>query len=176
MKTRSIFLIILLIVSGGWWAHHVPAVSAHGGGTMQVASAAAGPYRVTVWTAPSVARAGDPIHVTVAVASAVNDAPVLDAEVRVRLSPLERGGPALTRVATTGQSANKLYYETDFTVADGGLYEVGISVRGPQGEGVVSFEAELEPARNTNWFLIAGLAGLGVIVAVGLFRVWQDRP
>lgn len=176
MKTHSIFLLILLIVLGGWWGRPVPAVSAHGGGTMQVAGAAAGPYRVTVWTAPSVARAGNPFHVTVAVASADGQDPILDAEVMVSLSPLESGESTLTRAATTDQSANKLYYETDFTVANGGLYEVRVSVRGPQGEGAVSFETELEPARNANWFWVAGLAGLGIIVAVGLFRVWQDRP
>ena len=139
----------------------------------QVSAAPAGPYRVTVWTAPTVIRADTPLHVTVAVADD-GARPVLDAAVKVELFTAGVTNPIMAGTATTAQSTNKLFYEVDFSPPETGSHRVQVIVAGPEGEGTVDFDVDIQPPANTNW-LVLGLAALAVMAAAALFKGNQAR-
>ena len=143
-------------------------VGAHGGGVTQVSALAAGPYRVTVWTAPQPIRADTPLHVTVAVADE-GERPVLDAAVTVELYADTGNGPIVSGAATTAQSTNKLFYEFDFSPPETGPHRIEVTVAGAAGEGAVDFDVDIQPPRNTTW-LVLGLVALAAIAAIGLFK------
>lgn len=151
------------------WAAFVRPVGAHGGGIIHAAGEAAGPYQVTVWVAPNTIEAGKTLHFTVAVVQPEGNRPVLDADVMMVV--LADGGDTavLSGPATTEQSVNKLFYEADFKApAMAGIYQVQTQVSGADGEGVVSFDLVVEPARRNNLLLI-GLGGVLLIAGLGIF-------
>jgi hypothetical protein len=172
MKMRLLFLTFLFTL--GCLGIYPRVAAAHGGGALQLANEPAGPYLLTVWTSPPVAQAGRPLHVTVAVTTAESESPVLDAQVLVSLLPLETNNSPLSAPATTAQSVNKLFYETDFTVANIGRYQLTLHVAGMKGEGESAFVIDVRPATNVNW-LSLGLIVFGLIVVVALWRSWESQ-
>jgi hypothetical protein len=74
--------------------------------------------------------------------------------------------------ATTEQSVNKLFYETDLEVPAAGDYEVEFHIRGAEGEATVSLVVEVQAPSRVNW-LVIGLAGLGLVVVIGWWRSRQ---
>ena len=147
----------------------VSAVLAHGGGELQVANAPIAAYQVSVWTNPPTARANQPIHVTVGVATAVSGEPVLDAVVEVSI--LNASGEAVsTAAATTEQSANRLFFEADLAGIPVGAYEVSVEVAGSEGSGMLTFPLEVRPSSIWPW-LGGALVGLGAIWLV--IRYWR---
>lgn len=155
---------------------------AHGGGTPQLAIVEAGPYRVSAWTQPDPVRVGQ-LHVTVAVFEA--PAPgaregetgplVLDAQVQVKLEPLDHAGETLTAQATRSNALNKLFYETDLELPSQGQWHAVIDVQGPAGAGSADFQIQaLPPSRfgSLGTFVWAVLGGLGLLLAV---VVWWSR-
>lgn len=141
---------------------------AHGGGFTQVSAAPVGPYRVTVWTAPQPIRAETLLHVTVAVADE-SQQPVLDATVLVQLYAAGADDALISLEATTAQSTNKLFYEVDFLPPQTGLHQIEVAVSGPEGQGTVTFDVEVEPPSNNTWLLIA-LAALILVAAATRFK------
>lgn len=160
MKLRRLLLVVtLLFVSGFIFAG---LVEAHAGGVMQVASADAGPFKLTVWTSPDPAVVGE-VHVAAAVASAEDALPILDAEVFIELTPQSGQGEQLSGQATTEESTNQFLYETIFDVPAEGLYQVTVTATGAdEAEGSVSFDLEVESAPP----LLLGLAALVVLAVV----------
>jgi hypothetical protein len=152
-----------------------PTAAAHGGGEVQLAAVPAGPYRLTVWMNPGTAQAGRPTHVTVAVADALDQSPVLDAAVLVEAWSTGMGEKLLSTPATTEQSTNKLFYETDFVLPETGPVEITIRVSGAAGEGQAGYTTEVAAAQNTSW-LYSLLAGVGVLAFALLWRAWTKRP
>ena len=142
---------------------------AHGGGTIHVAGEAAGPYRVTVWVAPNTVEAGKKLHFTVAVVRPEDNRPVLDAQVMLVVLADGTDTAVLSGPATTEQSINKLFYEVDFVAPTAvGIYQVQTQVSGTDGEGMVSFDLPIQPARRNN-LLFWGLGGLLLVSVAGLF-------
>jgi hypothetical protein len=144
-------------------------IDAHGGGDLIARSVQAGPYIVSVWVNPPDSRALEPIHFTVGLASPSDGGPVLDAVVLVTMRELGGGEAVVTAPATTEQSINKLFYETDLEVAEAGDYEVEFQIAGADGEGMVSLLVEVKAPSGVNW-LVIGLAGLGLVVVFGWWR------
>ena len=167
-QREKIFLCLILMVSV--LATAVMPVLAHGGGLIHVAGEPAGDYRVTVWVAPNEVEAGKTLHFTVAVVAAENNDMILDADVEIDVFAAGSTTPVLSGPATTEQSVNKLFYEADFPQApEAGMYTVVTTVNGRYGIGDVSFDFEIIPAKTTiNWLLI-GMAGLVVLVVIGIF-------
>jgi len=162
---RITFLIsVLLAIFTG-----VSSIDAHGGGDLIVGPVQAGPYRVSVWVNPPVPRALEAVHFTVGVAAPGDSSPVLDADVMVEMRAQNGEGTDIIAQATTEQSVNKLFYETDMEVPNPGPYETTFSVRGLEGEGAVSLIVEVKPASRVNW-LVIGLVGLGLVVVLGWWR------
>jgi hypothetical protein len=128
-----------------------------------------------VWVNPPDPRALEPIHFTVGLASPADGSPVLDADIQVTMRDQSSGETAVRAPATTEQSVNKLFYETDLEVPAAGDYEVEFYIRGAEGEGTVSVLVEVQAPSKVNW-LVIGLAGLGLVVVIGWWRSRQTGP
>ena len=165
-KQSGIFLAFLALLS------LVPAsLLAHGGGQLVAGPDPVGPYEVSVWVNPPQPRAGEPIHFTVGVATPGDRAPVLDARILVTMQDVGQAFPAVSAQATTEQSVNRLFYETDLEVAQPGTYRAHFDVAGPEGAGALAFELAVEHASPVNWFLV-GLGGLALVLVLGW---WLSR-
>ncbi len=160
---------------------------AHGGGTAQLVNAPAGPYQVSVWTQPDSIRAGQKLHISVAVSESSNQAEtsnlVLDATVHVQLVHLTPTSETLAAFATHENAVNKLFYETDLDVPTEGEWQVLVEVEGPAGAGSADFHMEALPSSASNtlvrrWPLWggAGLALLAVGWSVYAFRARRNLP
>ena len=150
-------------------------IAAHGGGDLIARSVEVGPYIASVWVNPPDPRALEPIHFTVGLGSPADGSPVLDADIQVTMRDLGSGETAVTAPATTEQSINKLFYETDLEVPAAGDYEVEFHIRGAEGEGTVSLLVKVQDSSRVNW-LVIGLAGLGLVVGIGWWRSRQTGP
>ena len=144
-------------------------IAAHGGGDLIARSVPVGPYFASVWVNPPDPRAQEPIHFTVGLASPDDGSPVLDADIQVTMRDQSSGEMAVIAPATTEQSVNKLFYETDLEVAAAGVYETEFLIRGAEGEGTVLLLVEVQTSSSVNW-LVIGVAGLGVVVVLGWWR------
>lgn len=122
-----------------------------------------------MWSNPPTALAGQEIHVTVGIARTETGEPVLDAAVAVTLIK-ESGEVIATAEATTDQSANRLFYETDLDGVAIGLYEVQIEVTGREGSGTLLFPLAVEAAPLWPW--LVGTAAVGGILVLVL-RYWR---
>jgi hypothetical protein len=163
-----IFLSMILIAGTGLAA-------AHGGGDLIARFVPAGPYTASIWVNPPDPRAKEVIHFTVGLASPDDSSPVLDADIQVTMRYPESGEIAATAPATTEQSINKLFYETDIEVSTEGEYEVEFQIIGTEGEGFIALIVEIKPSSSVNWQVI-GLAGLGLVLVLGWWRSRKMRP
>jgi hypothetical protein len=152
----------LLVLVGG-----IRPLLAHGGGEIKIGREPVGPYKLTVWMNPPQAQPGETIHITVG-ALAEDDSPLLDAELLVEMTDVASGDIFITKPATTEQSTNKLFYETDFAAPNAGLYEISVTMTRETVSGQVAFQTEVKETRSVNW-LVIGLVGVGVILAGTLF-------
>ena len=144
---------------------------AHGGGTLQLSDALAGPYRLTVWSSPEPVRMGE-LHVTVGVGD-TNGLSVLDASVLVIITPPNGSGKPFSDDATTSQSANKFNYEVDFVLTSPGIHEITVEVRGVEGEGIGRFDIEVLPLKVHEWNRVI-LIGGGVVASL-TWIFWKKR-
>lgn len=169
-KTITFFLTLICLLT-------VMPVLAHGGGLIYVAGEPAGDYRVTVWVAPNQVQAGKTLHFTVAIVEGDSNNILLDEAVTIDVYASGATTPLLSVPATTDQSINKLFYETDIPQAPGaGMYTVVTTVNGRLGTGNVSFDFEILPAKTSiNWLLV-GLVALGLMVVVGGFLSRRASP
>lgn len=151
------------------------AAAAHGSGEIMLSDAPAGPYLLTVWVSPAEIKAGRPLHVTagVALSDQGETKPVLDADIRVQIWEAGGDSPLASAAATTGQSVNKLLYETDLTVDEPGSYQVKVAVIGSEGSGENAFTIEVQPDSSIDWLPLA-LGALGLTVLAGLVRKFKD--
>jgi len=163
-------VLIILLVLASWQT-----AAAHGGGTVQVSRAPAGPYLVTVWLSPTPVRAGRPFHLSISVVSDDGrETPVLDAQVAVQLT----AGDSEAVVASTtapASAANRLIYEADLTAPEPGAYRADITISGPAGEGEIALDIAVEPPAGINWLTIV-LISLGIAVIIGLYRMVRPLP
>jgi hypothetical protein len=116
----------------------LPSLAAADGGTLRL-SEQKGNYRITVFTAPTVLRAG-PVDISVLVQEAATGE--WASEVQVTIKAVRRGSPgvALHHPATTEAATNKLYYAATFDLPEPDWYSVEVSVDGVLGKAQVRFE------------------------------------
>lgn len=143
------------------------------GGLMRV-SETAGPYVITVFTAPTPLRVGS-ADVSVLVQSAADRTTVLDAAVEVRARS-ENTGSARQSRATRGAATNKLLYASAIELPAAGPWTVEVHVRGGHGSAAVACHVEVEPARSalgTYWPYF--LAPFVVLAAYALHQMLLSR-
>jgi hypothetical protein len=151
-------------------------VYAHSSGPPQLADAVAGPYRVFVWMQPEPLRVGD-VHVSVLVTQngtgdKATPQPVPDAQIILRLEPIDQPVQAITVVASPQPFLSNIYYEADVQLRSSGQWRTTIEVAGVAGKGKVAFGSTVLAARTLNWWLI-GSASVLLILLLGLIGIWS---
>lgn len=114
------------------------------GGTVQISSQPAGPYQVSVFTAPSPITVGM-VDVSVLVQKPGSTDLVEGVQVTVTADPVGHTGEAGEFEATHEQATNKLYYAADVPLQSEGRWRIGVQLSGAQGEGATSFEVDATP-------------------------------
>ncbi|TVR63221.1 MAG: hypothetical protein EA422_09875 [Gemmatimonadales bacterium] len=128
----------------------VPGVILANGGTLRVANAVMGDYRVSVFTDPTPVRP-DSLDVSVLILQQGVEGVPDGVEVVVRTQLLElrspEEAPAGARVgmgdtlrATREQADDPRYYAAKFGLGAEGLWEISVRVRGEAGEGEAAFQ------------------------------------
>ena len=157
------------------WAHWcaltlalilAPAAARGDGGLLRL-NQAAGPFQISVFTAPTPLRVGF-ADVSVMVFEQVSRAPVLDANVRLTL---RRGDLERSAGATRAAATNKLLYAASLDLPEPGDWTLAVRVRSPEGEGAVSCGldvADALPRAVVFWpYLVMP------VIAIALFAVHQ---
>lgn len=154
-------------------------VQGHGGGVLQLFNAEAGPYWVSVWTAPKPLQTGK-VHITVAVVEPPEDRsqpeqgkPVLGATVQL-LAQAANGVERIETVATHEQAVNKFFYEADLELETVGMWQFEITVSGALGQGVVQFEQTVSSPSAAKW-IFTGVAGLAILLGGWLWYARTSR-
>src|SRR5437773_2683588 len=116
----------------------LPSVAAADGGTIRL-SEQKGNYRITVFTSPTVLRAG-PVDISVLVQEAATGEPASGVQVTIKAVWHGSPGVALHHPATKETATNKLYYAALFDLPEPGWYSLEVSIDGALGEAQVRFE------------------------------------
>jgi hypothetical protein len=139
------------------------------GGTIRL-SERQGNYRITVFSAPSLVRAG-PVDISVLVQDASTGEPVSGAQVVIKSARRGSPGLAVHHHATTEAATNKLLYAAAFDLPEPGWYALEVSLDGALGQAQVHFDLEAaEPL--PPWLAMAPWVGWPVL-AIVLFGVHQ---
>jgi hypothetical protein len=133
------------------------------GGTLRVANAPIGAYRINVFTSPTPIPP-DSIDVSI-LATERGRGLVSDLEITVRAHPVGQTGRSTSHPATRDQATDPRYYAAKFAPGSVGAWEIVVQVSGPRGEGEVRFEVMVqEPGPMGSPFLILGLALLPLLL------------
>ena len=163
MKRDFLWLLIFLLLIGGQTA-----VFAHGGGEIKVGRAPVGDYKLTIWLNPPQPQAGEIVHVTVGVLG-LNDEAVLDAAVAVQAIDTD-GNIVIDTAATTEQSVNKLFYETDFVLETAVSHQIITTLHKDDTVGSAAFTVDIAEAKPRLNYLWIGLIALFLIGLIGLWK------
>lgn len=139
------------------------------GGTLRLAETV-GPYRLAIFTAPTVSRVG-PIDVSVLVQDRESGTLIPQAVVEVRLRAADIDEPALHAVATHEAASNKLFQAALVDVPRAGRWHAEVTVSGPDGSAQTAFDFEVDVAP-PGWLEMSLWIGWPVI-PLGLFVVHQ---
>jgi hypothetical protein len=115
-------------------------LAAADGGTMRL-SEQKGDYRITVFTAPALVRAG-PVDVSVLVQDALSGEPASDVTVDIEVRQPGSRAVVSHQRATTEAATNKLYQAATIDLPEPGRYAFEVSVAGALGEAQVHFQLE----------------------------------
>ncbi len=138
------------------------------GGTLRVANAPVGAYRVNVFTAPTPIPP-DTIDVSVLVTSGKERSVAEGLTIQVRARRLDGAVPEVHHDATREQATDPRYYAANFALGSVGKWEITVAVSGPEGDGEVSFQVAVkEPGLLQNPLLLLGAA----LVPLALVGWW----
>jgi hypothetical protein len=148
------------------------AASARGDGGVLRLSQPAGPFEISIFTAPTPLRVGA-ADVSVMVLARPDREPVLDAQVRVllRAGNLER-----TVAATRAAATNKLLYAAAVDIPAAGQWTLAVHVVSPAGEADVSCAVDVAPPRPPFAAFWPYLVLPAVAVALFAVHQWLKRP
>jgi len=142
---------------------------AHSNGPPRLADAAAGPYRVFVWTQPEPLRVGD-VHISILVTQA--NQPVNNAKVQVQFAPSGQAGQVIVVAATAQDFLSNIQYEADVQLPSSGDWRATITIDGVVGKGSIEFENVVLAKRTFNWPIVGGAAAL-LVLLVSLMGLWS---
>lgn len=180
-KLRLLMVAAVIVVAVGMAvAALAKPVLAHGiDRTLQQPDVAVGPYRLTIWTAPSRLHTGN-IHVETALVSAAGET-VHTAAVYVTVMPAGQAAAVQSAVGYPVQNAGQIIHEAALRIDEPGRYRIEVTVVDGAGvSGRTAFEVEVRRVALLTKFLIylqivaALLTGFW-LVRQGL-RVWIRHP
>ena len=152
-----------------------PALLLADGGTLRVANAPMGAYRVSVYTDPTPIPP-DSIDVSILATFEGGRGVAMGLEIMVEGRRLDGSGQPASHPATRDQADDPRYYAAKFALGSVGDWEVRVSIRGPEGEGEVSFQVAVQEAGLLgNPFLILGLALLPLLLVGWWLRGSRDQ-
>ena len=152
------FLIPGGLLMGAALAANIPGTLLADGGTLRVSNVPMGAYRVYVFTDPTPIPP-DTLDVSVLVTFERGRGVATGLEILVVGRRADRSGPEITHPATREQADDPRYYAAHFSLGSVGTWELAVLVRGPEGEGEVGFQVEVqEQGLAGNPLLILGLA------------------
>ena len=145
------------------------------GGTLRVANVVMGAYRVNVYTDPTPIPP-DTIDVSILATFERGRGVAIGLDIQVLAHSLDRPGDTLRLRATRDQADDPRFYAAKFKLGSVGRWEITTDVTGPEGEGTVTFQVDVqEPGVLSNPFLILGLA-LVPLVLVGWWLRSSSSP
>ena len=161
-RSRPSFLALTLLLAVG--------VARGDGGLMRL-SQTAGPFEITLFTAPTPLRVGS-VDVSVLVLTAADHSPVLDAEVELTLRAVDTTGSERTALATHAAATNKLLYAAPLGVPAAGRWTLTARVNANSRAAAVECEVDVQPPQApvvTFWpFLVLP----GAVVALFALHQW----
>jgi len=163
LRRRSLWLVAALLALN---------TRAHGDGGFVELHQVAGPFIVTVFTAPGPLRAG-PIDISVLVQDRANGQPVLDGEVFVRLQ--REGGMPLIERATREVAQNKLLYSALMTLPEAGRWELEVTIKQEKETASVLGQLSAEASRPLLLSYWRSLWLPPVVVALFALNQWFKR-
>lgn len=176
---RCRFFALILVLGMGALAPVRPA-AAHGGEeTLQLDQVRIGPYRLSVWTYPSLLSVGR-IALSVAVREAQSNAPARNCKVLVQLTPREADGAPFQSLPSSYPTLRHPLYDFEVDLTTPGPYQVDVQLQDASGwSGKTSFDITVHPELGwLKWLIIALLiqAGLvGIWLAKDAASVWGGR-
>jgi hypothetical protein len=154
------------------WLLLAASVAHADGGTVRVQQEA-GPFRIAVFSAPEPLRAGN-ADLSVLVQRREDDAPVLGAEVALRLDGPPPAPPIEAR-ATHDAASNKLLYAAIVAIPAPGVWTLRATVREGTDTADVAGEIAVAPRAPRFETLWPYLAGPPVVVLLFAAREWLRR-
>ncbi len=146
------------------------------GGTLRVGNHPMGAYRINVYTDPTPVPP-DTIDISILATYDRGRGVAQGLEIVVEARPLDFQGPTVTWKATRDQADDPRFYAAKFALGRIGLWEVLVRVRGPEGEGEVSFQLKAqEPGVFQNPYLILVLALAPLLLVGWWLRSSQGQP
>ena len=161
--STGLLALALLLGSSLWLLTPMGPVQADGG-TLRISNAPMGAYRVNVFTDPTPVPP-DTIDVSVLVTFERGRGVAVGLEILVTGRRVDGQGSVVSKAATRDQAEDPRYYAAKFALGTVGEWEIQVSVRGPEGEGTVSFQIVVqEPGLLDNPFTILTLAFLPLVL------------
>jgi hypothetical protein len=159
---------VLLLPTGHADAH---------GGRLRSELVPAGPYVVSVWTAPDPARVGA-LDISASILRSETRRPVDDAGMRLTV----RASTASGFVEGVGSRAGGFFdllaprlYHTRVEIPAPGRWRVTVSVEGSAGRGDVDFEMDVEPPFAVPWAVLGASGALAILLLAVRFAVRVRR-
>jgi hypothetical protein len=147
----------------------LPAVALGDGGTLRLVERQ-GNYQISAFTSPTPARAG-PVDISVLVQDAGGEI-VDDAQITVRVAPVNQPQDATIRAATAAAATNKLFRSAIFDLPTEGRRHVEIAVTAAAGGATVGFDMDVEgplPPWLAFWPWV--LWPIGVVALFGVHQI-----
>jgi hypothetical protein len=166
---RFIFLPILFMLASLFV--QLP-VHAHGGGVLYVNNSPVGNNIVSVWVNPPEPLANQTVHFTISISGADRE-PILDAKVTIDIIVKNTNELIASTQATTDQSVNRLFYESDLPQIAAGDYDIQLTITHLKSKDTLSFSMSVRPSNNTNWLIRGGLAVAIIGVLLYYFRWYK---
>jgi len=134
------------------------------GGTLRIANAVMGAYRVNVFTDPTPIPP-DTIDVSILATFERGRGIAPGLEILVEGRRLDGEGSPVSHIATREQADDPRYYAAHFALGSVGDWEIRVRIQGPEGSGEVAFQVNVqEPGLLQNPFLILILAFLPLLI------------
>lgn len=146
------------------------------GGTLRVSNVPMGAYRVSVFTDPTPIPP-DTIDVSVLVTFERGRGLATGLEILVVGRRLDGSEAEITHPATREQADDPRYYSAHFSLGSVGAWELEVRIRGPEGEGEVRFQVQVqERGIADNPLLILGLALIPLLLVGWWLKKTPNSP
>jgi hypothetical protein len=144
-----------------------------GGRRVRLNDKSAGPYRLRVVTSPTPPQVEN-LYVEVRVTDAMGGKTLTDVNVVVSATPVEVDGQSIRVEATHDIAPIPTEYAAHLPVDATGLWEIGISVDGPDGAGTASFVLMISSPPSLSWLVAIGAPVGGLAALIAAF-IWLQR-